>query len=415
MTISTLWPRAIILMDLDAFFASIEQLDNPQLRSKPVAVTNGENGSCIITCSYEARKYGIKTGMRLKQARQLCPDLIQCSSRPNRYSEISKKIMASLTNITPDIEIFSIDEAFLDITNCQRLHGSPLTIAKMVKQSVYQASGLTCSVGVSGDKTTAKYAAKLQKPNGLTVIHPSRSEQVLSKINVTDLCGIGEGIGRFLATHGVIKCGDMKNIPKQVLQKRFGPLGERIWFMAQGLDPLPVKQVNAPPKSVGHGKVVPPNTTDHELIKTYFRHMSEKVAARLRRYSLVAKKYYIALRVQSCNNKIDSISLKLSLEQASNDGYKIYNLCLYVIKNYWQGQGVWQVQVTALDPRPADEQQDLFNIIDEQNIVLNNIIDTINTKYGSFTLQPATLLSRSEAPDVIAPSWQPQGVRDSIK
>lgn len=127
---SALWQRAIILMDLDAFFASIEQLDYPELRGKPVAVTNGSQGTCIITCSYEARKYGIKTGMRLYDARKLCPGIIQCPSRPNRYTEISKNIMLALFNITPDIEVFSVDEAFLDVTGCQLLHGTPFNNGK---------------------------------------------------------------------------------------------------------------------------------------------------------------------------------------------------------------------------------------------------------------------------------------------
>lgn len=411
-----LWDRAIILMDLDAFFASIEQLDFPELRNKPVAVTNGEQGTCIITCSYEARAFGIKTGMRLYEAKKLCPNLIKRPSRPQRYAEISKNIMLSLYDITPDIEVFSVDEAFLDVTNCQRLHGTPLQMAKMVKQAVYNASGLTCSVGVSGDKTTAKYAAKLQKPNGLTVIHPSRACSVLSKIPVTDLCGIASGIGQFLANYGVFKCGDMIKIPESVLKKRFGPLGTKIWLMAQALDPTPVCQQKQAPKSIGHGKVLPPNTIDRKIILNYFRYMSEKVALRLRKHNLEAKIYYIAIKIKDNKLKSNSISYKLKLDQYSNDGYKIYNLCLFLLENYWQGQGVWQVQVTALDPKPVGEQQDLFidSSTNNKQLLINKIADEINLKFGSFTVQPAALLDYSAMPDVIAPSWQPNGVRNSV-
>lgn len=410
------WSRAIILMDLDAFFASIEQLDFPELRNKPVAVTNGEQGTCIITCSYEARKYGIKTGMRLYEAKKLCPQIIRQPSRPDRYVEISQAIMLALYNVTPDVEVFSVDEAFLDVTNCQRLHGSPLVMAKMVKQIVYDASGLTCSVGVSGDKTTAKYAAKLQKPNGLTVIHPTRAQHVLAQVPVTDLCGISDGIGQFLANHGVIKCGDMASIPKTVLKNRFGPLGERIWLMAQALDPAPVLMKEQAPKSVGHGKVLPPNATDKSIILNYFRHMAEKVALRLRRYHLEAKNYYIALLVKDNALYKNRISLKLHLEKNSNDGYQIYQLCSFLLENYWSGQAVIQVQVTALNPVPVGEQQDLFansENIDKNNII-NKIRDDINQRFGSFAVKPASLLNHTSMPNVIAPSWQPDGVRKSV-
>ena len=125
----TPWERAIILVDMNAFFASIEQLDRPEWRGRPLAVTNGLTGTCIITCSYEARAYGIKTGMRLKEGRKLCPDLIQCPARPQRYATVSSNIMQALQDITPDIEVFSVDEAFLDVTHCQRLLGPPERIA----------------------------------------------------------------------------------------------------------------------------------------------------------------------------------------------------------------------------------------------------------------------------------------------
>ncbi|WP_330359763.1 DNA polymerase Y family protein [Solemya pervernicosa gill symbiont] len=280
----THWPWAIIMVDMNAFFASVEQRDCPEWRGRPVAITNGLQGSRIITCSYEARAYGVHTGMRLKEARRLCPDLIQSPARPERYAETSAAIMVSLEDITPDIEVFSVDEAFLDVTRCQRLLGHPEQIAKRVKQRVFEVSKVLCSVGVSGDKTTAKYAAKLNKPDGLTVIPPWEAKARLHDVPVTELCGIARGIGDFLAQHGVHNCGDMEQLPISVLARRFGNLGRRIWYMAQGADPDPLQMTVAAPKSVGHGKVVPPNTRERTVLETYLLHMSEKVAARLRRH-----------------------------------------------------------------------------------------------------------------------------------
>ena len=195
---SRFWSRAIALVDMNAFFASIEQQDRPEWRGRPVAVTNGLQGTCIITCSYEARARGIKTGMRLQQGPRLCPDLVQCPSRPGRYAGVSTAIMTALQDITPDVEVFSVDEAFLDITSCQRLWGSPGAIARLIKEKVFTTSGLHCSVGMSGDKTTAKYAAKLEKPDGLTIIPPWEARERLREVPVMELCGIAHGIGGFL-------------------------------------------------------------------------------------------------------------------------------------------------------------------------------------------------------------------------
>ncbi|MGB5396414.1 MAG: DNA polymerase IV, partial [Gammaproteobacteria bacterium] len=187
------WPRAIALIDMNAFFASVEQRDFPSLLGQPVAVTNGTRGSCVITCSYEARARGVHTGMYLKQARQLCPQLVQRPARPEVYARVSTRIMRAIQDICPDVEVFSVDEAFIDITPCQRLYGSPITIAHSLRDAVYQASGLLCSVGLSGDKTTAKYAAKLNKPNGFTVILPWEAKERLRDVPVTELCGIAKG------------------------------------------------------------------------------------------------------------------------------------------------------------------------------------------------------------------------------
>ena len=404
-----LWPRAIILVDMNAFFASIEQRDRPEWRGRPVAVTNGLQGTCIITCSYEARAYGIKTGMRLKEARRLCPELIQCPARPQRYAAVSTAIMDALQSITPDIEVFSVDEAFLDVTRCQSLLGTPLEIAQQVKAVVFAACGLLCSVGVSGDKTTAKYAAKLDKPNGMTIIPPWEARERLHNVRVTELCGIAEGIGGFLAKHGVYTCGDMAKLPISVLAQRFGNPGRRIWHMCLGQDPEPM-HINVPaPKSIGHGKVVPPNTHTREVLTTYLLHMSEKVAARLRRHGMQASRFFIGLR---CNDGWIGGKFKTVLPCA--DSHAIMALCEELLDHYWQDRGIHQVQVTALDPRPADQQRELFDDSPSNASAVHAVMDRINQRYGEFTLAPARLLNRSTMPNVIAPAWKPHGHRQTI-
>ncbi len=403
------WERAIILVDMNAFFASIEQRDRPAWRGRPVAVTNGLQGTCIITCSYEARAFGIHTGMRLKQARQLCPGLIQCPADPKRYAAVSTSIMESLQDITPDVEVFSVDEAFLDVTRCQRLSGSPEHMARQVKQTVLEVSGLLCSVGLSGDKTTAKYAAKLQKPDGFTVIPPWESQQRLASVPVTELCGIAKGIGGFLATQGVHTCGDMARLPISVLARRYGNPGRRIWYMCQGQDPDPVHTNVPPPKSIGHGKVMPPDTRNREVILTYLLHMSEKVATRLRRHDMAASRFLIALRTRD-----GWIGDKPRTVQPTDDGAVIMALCHRMLAQHWRGQGVHQVQVTALELHTAQRQGDLFAEVPVRRQKCNAVMDAINQKFGEFTLTPASLLQRSSMPDVIAPAWKPHGHRKTV-
>ena len=403
------WPRAIALVDMNAFFASIEQCDHAEWRGRPVAITNGLQGSCIITCSYEARAYGIKTGMRLKQGRQLCPELIQCPAHPERYAATSTAIMNALQDITPDIEIFSVDEAFLDVTHCQRLLGSPLQIARLVKQKVFEASGILCSIGISGDKTTAKFAAKLNKPDGLTVIPPWEAAERLHDVPVTELCGIAEGVGRFLAGYGVHTCGEVKKLPISVLARRFGNPGRRIWYMCQGQDPAALQQDVPAPKSIGHGKIMPPDTRDPDMLLTYLMHMSEKVGTRLRRHHLQARTFSIGLRTTEGWS-----GSKLQCALPTNDGRQIMALCRSVLDKVWQGQGVHQVQVTALAPVDSGSQLELFAVMDDTQGDMNAVMDAVNRRYGELALAPARLLNRSSMPNVIAPAWKPFGHRQTI-
>ncbi len=405
------WDRMIALVDMNAFFASVEQYDHPEWQALPIAITNGVVGSTIITSSYEARAWGIKTGMRLKQARQLCPGLIQAPARPERYAEVSTNIMHALTDITPDIEVFSVDEAFLDLTGCQNLWGSAYEIGMKIKACVNDVSGVLCSVGISGDKTSSKYAAKLKKPDGLTIIAPWESEERLADVPVKELCGINHGIGNFLAERGVFVCGDMKNIPVSVLGQRFGNPGRRIWLMAQGKDPEPLALTVPEPKSIGHGKVIPPNTKDRKTLELFYLHMSEKVAARLRKHQLTSQYFYIALYTEKGWVK-DTLKTTIG----SCDGAEIYGLCKSFLDMYWRnGIGCFQVQITASKPLPSKGQIDFLMQTDPKKEAVNAAMDKINQRYGEFCLAPAPLLNRSSMPNVIAPAWKPTGHRQTIE
>ncbi len=410
MTIKT-WSRVIALADMNAFFASVEQVDNPDLMGKPIGITNSLTGTCIITSSYEARAFGVCTGMRVKEAKRLCPGFIQIAANPVLYAKVSTRIMDSLQDISPDIEIFSVDEAFIDLTRCKKVWDTtPEVIGMMIKQKVFSVSKVKCSVGISGDKSTAKWAAKNMKPDGLTIIPPWEAATKLRDVAVTELCGVNIGIGAFLAKHGAFTCGDVARLPISILSQRFGNPGKRIWYMCQGKDPDKVQTNIKSPKSVGHGKVMPPNTTAKDTIYMYLIHMTEKVTQRLRKNSLTAQCFYIGLKT-----KHGWLGRKFKIEFPSNSSKPIIELCKIVIYRYWHGEGIYQVQLTALDPREEKGQIDLFEDDDTKDHQLNKALDNINKRYGEFTLAPANLLNRSVLPNVIAPAWRPHGHRQTIQ
>tara|TARA_Y100000996_G_scaffold397842_1_gene365291 strand:- start:897 stop:2132 length:1236 start_codon:yes stop_codon:yes gene_type:complete len=403
------WSKIIMHVDMNAFFASIEQRDDPLLSGKPVAITNGDKGSCIITCSYEARAFGIKTGMRFSEAKIKCPSLIRKSSDPKKYTKISSNIMNILYDISPDVEIFSIDEAFLDLTSCKKIYTSPANVAYIIKDRISKSVNLQCSIGISGDKSTAKFAAKMQKPDGITIINPNESENILKNYSVNELCGVSNGIQSFLNHHGVFVCGDMKNIPISILGSRFGNIGRKIWLMAQGKDIDNLKLNTNPPKSIGHGKVTTPNLKNEYDIKKILHYMSEKVARRLRDNNFESNIFFIGIKI----NK-GWIHKKLKTEHYINHGRDIFNICLKAFKNILLIHGIYQVQVTAINPRPINLQKDfLFNNINKKK-ELDYVVDSINKKFGESRLQPARLLNELDTPDVISPSWRPNGFKKSV-
>ncbi len=412
MKLDKIWPRAIILIDMNAFFSSVEQLDRPEWRGQPVAVTNGSQGTTIITCSYEARQFGIKTGMKIYEAKRICAHLIHAPSRPHRYAEVSKTIMEALTSITPDCEIASCDECYLDVTHCQQLY-DPIKAAQKSKSLIYKVSGLHCSVGVSGDKTTAKFAAQLQKPNGFTVIYPDRAKERLRHVPVTELCGIGQGVGKFLARYGIYTCGDMENLPIGILAKRFGNLGKRFWYMCQGADPEPVHVTIPSAKSMGHGKVLPPGTVDDKQLLYYFSYLCERLAARLRENQMKASVFFIGMN----STLWGWIGKNIKTPYVTNHGVDIFVYCEALIKSHLQHGEVRQVQVTALNPSIGQEQLDLFIQEDEKAKLADAVKDKINTRFGEATLKPARHLQRqiSDMTPVIAPAWRPSGSRHSVK
>lgn len=407
------WERMIALIDMNAFFASVEKLDFPKLRDVPVGVTNGLMGTTIITSCYLAREKGIRLGTKVYDAKRIDPNFVQRASRPERYAQISRNIMKALQKVTPDVEIFSVDEAFLDLTHCQRLYGSPENVIKKIKEVMREATnGLPFSIGLAGDKTTAKFAAKRGGMHSIAIIHPDDAETALANAPVTAICGINRGIARHLQARGVTTCGQMKNIPISEM-RRWGNQGRRLWLACQGKDPMKVANDISDPKSLGHGKVLPPNTSDETTLQIFMSHMAHKVAARLRKNKLKAKTFSVGLRASDGVNKF-WIGGQFQM-QATNDTQPLLDICKELIEKRWTNEVISHVHITALDPEPLGGQMDMFfspTKEDARREHENQVIDAINDKYGEFAVCSAPLVNRTKMPNVISPAWKPLTVRD---
>lgn len=275
-------PRRLILhVDMDAFFASVEQLDNPELRGKPVIV-GGSTRGVVSACSYEARKFGVHSAMPTAQARRLCPHAAFVPVRGERYAELSHQVMAVLQDFSPLVEQASVDEAYLDVSGTQRLFGPPEALGARLKVAVREATGLACSVGIAPVKFLAKIASDYDKPDGLYVIHPEDMESFLRDLPVGKIPGVGGSSLSRLRDLGICTAGDVLRYPESFWERRFGKFGQALHARAQGIDPRPVvTQYEA--KSEGAENTFATDTNDREELKRWLLDQAERVGRRLRR------------------------------------------------------------------------------------------------------------------------------------
>jgi DNA polymerase-4 len=271
------------------------------------------------------------------------------------------------------------------MTACQSRFPYMITLAKAIQQGIYKRFSLPASIGVSGDKTTAKYAAKCAKPYGVYVVLPQQAADFLAAVPVTELCGIAHNIAYVLAEYGVHYCQDIKKIPKSTLQQRLGVMGVRIWYMCQGKDPAPVYTQIQRAKTMGHGKVLPPGTRSKEQIIYYLVHMAAKLASRLHQEGYYASVFIIAMRTPQKNWIKSTITHTVR--------YHIYESLVGMIQHFmrdkWQGEIISQVQITAAKLQ-VDEQLDLF--AQQQQADLQRTIQEINTKYNKNVITYARIL-----------------------
>lgn len=289
----------ILHVDMDAFFASVEQKERPWLLGKPVVVGGNPQTrhGVVSAASYPARKYGIKAGMPLITAKKLCPHAVfLIGIHGDKYEYISSRLVKIFYQFTPQVEPYSIDEAFLDVTGCERLFGPPVELAKKLKEKVRRELGISCSVGIAPNKFLAKLASSLDKPDGLTIIPQDKVKEILNPLPVTELCGIGGKTGRVLSNLGIHTVGELASYPVEVLKRKFGKNGEWLHLIANGIDYSPVISQTIPEKSMGHSRTLPQDIDDPEEIASVLLSLSSMVARRLRQKGFVGRTITLRLR-----------------------------------------------------------------------------------------------------------------------
>ncbi|MBN2397053.1 MAG: DNA polymerase IV, partial [Deltaproteobacteria bacterium] len=268
-------------MDMDAFYASVEELDNPALKGRCVIVGGQSERGVVSAANYEARKFGVHSAMPIFQARRRCPGAIFLPPRMSRYRELSARIMDILREFSPLVEPISIDEAYVDVTGCERLFGGVEEIALRIKLKIKEEVGLTCSLGGAPNKFLAKIASDMDKPDGLTIIAPETVDRFIESLPIHKVPGVGKNTQERLRLMGISALGDVKRYPEEVMMRRLGTFGHRLAEFARGIDRSAVTPVTEM-KSVSAEETLPADTDDRGLLKRYVLGQAERVARELR-------------------------------------------------------------------------------------------------------------------------------------
>jgi len=389
--------RTILHIDFDSFFASCEQQFNPQFRGKPLGVTATNGRTCIIASSSQAKKLGIKTGSRTFEAFKLCPTLLLTPAHFTKYLEVSKKFLNICKDFSPLVEMFSIDEVFMDITSTTHLFGSPHQLIEQIKLRIKQEIGeyITASVGISHNKLLAKLASGMKKPNGMFTIQKEDVEQIYKTVELTQICGIGERIKNRLNAIGIFTLWQLGQSPLELLLEEFGDVeGHFLKQIGLGLDDssvIPYTEATQV-KSVGRNYCLPKNEYDQRVILQNVFELCEEIAIKLRRLNKNARTVGLSLR--GTRSEHSRITGKTYIDS----GKDIFKACKYLYdkwewdKNSKENQMVRQISVWASNLEDVENTPlSLFDFVEKDNKVLKTV-DAINEKFGDHTIRNGFLL-----------------------
>jgi DNA polymerase-4 len=391
---------------MDAFFASVEQQTNPGLRRKPIAVIGSGGRTVITTRSYEARKYGVKTGMSIYEAKKACPHIIFVVGNNEKYTHTCKELQNIYLRFTPDMEVYSIDEAFLDITMTHHLFGGPEEIGKSIKAEIKKQFGITCTVGIAPNILIAKLASDLAKPDGLRRVNPDEIESLLKNLPLKELWGIGLKLTERLEELGIETCGELGMAPASLLRNKFGIMGEHLKAMGMGICNRPLYVHEEDPKSIGHSMTFPKDLYDMKEIDAEILRLSEMVGRRARRYGFIGRKVSLKIR----HPDFETFTKQTTLPDYTNYTHEIYKNAVSIL-NSIKLRGSVRLLGVCISSIIRDSKQ-MFLFEDERKEkALLQAMDSVNDKYGDFKLIWASYLEQIKPLRVISPAWKPSGIR----
>lgn len=393
----------ILHVDMDAFYASVETLDDPSLRGRPVIVGAPEGRSVVSSASYEARRFGVRSAMPVSQALRLCPTGVVVLPHFERYLEESANVMRIFREFTPLVEPLSIDEAFLDVRGARRLWGSPARIARVLRARVRDETGLTCSVGVAATKHVAKMASTLSKPDGLLVVAAADTADFLAPQPVRSLWGVGPKAAEALSSRGIHTVRDVREAPRAVLDRALGAaMGERVWHLARGLDSREV-DTSRVEKSVGHEETFHDDIADPAVLRAELRRLADRVGARLRSGGWEAST--IAIKVRFAD--FSTITRSHTLSDATAVGQRIGDAAHELFAQVELRQPVRLIGVRAEKLRPAGAAGLALWDDDEEWRRVEGALDGAAEKFGGGAITRAALLGRPPGGGSIPTSPRP--------
>ncbi len=377
--------RIIFHVDMNSFYASVEAAYNPKLKGKPLAIAGNpkERKGIVITSSYEARAKGVKTTMPLWQARELCPDLIVMTPNFSRYREASTNMFQILSEITPYVQPVSIDEGYMDITECAHL-GTPLEIAENIQNRIKTELDLPCSIGIAPNKFLAKMASDMKKPLGITVLRKRELPTKLWPLPISEMYGVGQKTAKKLRKIKIFTIGDLAKADVYELKTLLGINGERLHNRANGYDPRPVDpDAVSDFKSIGNSQTLPYDTTDEREINKLLYALSDKVSNRMKRKGVVAENIQVMIRYHDRKTITRSRQLNDFVELTDD----IFQIAKDIFHANWNQKPVRLIGVTANhleDKSELTKQLDLFTYEhDAKNEKLFEVVDQLSEKFGN--------------------------------
>ncbi|MFH1241867.1 MAG: DNA polymerase IV [Pseudomonadota bacterium] len=388
------YKRAIIHLDMDAFYPAVEVLDRPELKGKPVIVGGSRERGVVSSASYEARKFGVHSAQPMARAVRLCPNGIFLPVRMSRYKEVSRQVFEIFYRFTPLVEPLSIDEAFLDVTGSERLLGKPVEIAKRIKHMVFEETGLTVSAGVAPNKFVAKIASDLEKPDGLTVVPQQKVREFLDPLPIGKMWGVGKKTQEALVRLNIRTFRDLRQSPLRVLEQRFGKHGIKMHQLSMGIDEREVVTEHEA-KSVGHERTFLEDISDPEAAKKELLDLANQVGRRMRREGLSGST--VTLKVKYSD--FTQITRAETLQRSTDDGLEIYSSARRLLQKTQVGKKpvrLLGISLSQISLSGSGEQLSFFgqDELSQKRKKLNTALDSLQEKHGDKSVRPGTLFTK---------------------